>query len=233
MRRVTRRSLAGILGLLLLAGSGPPDVVDSSALQPERARQPEQVVSEVEAGVFQAALLTPVLIHACNAFRDEPQVRELLTRIELNVLRDPTSHPTAWAQSPQGQPTIELDAVFLLKSRDLVMLSTLASASRAWGLSGALEFAQDSLLEYQQTGLLHRLMGGSEPWFHLPVDLREPLAPGSPEAPRLTDVGRQLLKDEYDESRRHLLAFILLHELAHHVRGHIPSGEPREPRDAA
>ena len=213
------RATFGALAISLVAVLG---LVQPVVAQIEGDELPDIALAEGRikvAHIVRLYYLSPVLATLRHAGVGDPKLMALLGRLRLTVSNDATFYASAWAeQGAAGSAPVSIDATYFWTKKELFWLSALRSLVRR-PLSQTIEstFARYRAFcrETQQRQL-------PAPWVSLGTttenrrfgDINKALA-------GLSQLEQEAVSRESMRIGRQFMAFILLHEIAHHYLGHV------------
>ena len=171
------------------------------------------------ANIVRLYYLSPVLTTVEHASAADPKLIALLGRLRLTVSNDATFYPSAWAeQGPAGSAPISIDAAYFWTKKELFWLAALRSLVHR----PSSQTIQSTFARYRVFCRETRQLQLPAPWVSLGTtienrrfgDINKALA-------GLSQMEQEAVDRESGRIGRQFMAFILLHEIAHHYLGHV------------
>lgn len=169
--------------------------------------------------------LRPVLQSLRFNFRQDQELLGLLDRVQrdLAVPEELSLFPNAWAESVSSSSApILVDMTYLYSRVEAHWLATLFQLRSDQGY----RLDQDAQANYRAACFRARAAGDPRPWFQLDYDLSLPFGSRERLSKHLSKPLTAAVEEERMHLGRHFLAWILLHEIAHHRLGHTATARP-------
>lgn len=164
--------------------------------------------------------LSPVLATIKHARAADPKLMALVDRLRLTVSNEVTFYPGAWAEKGAGGATsdVSVDAAYFWTKKELFWLAALQSLNH----KTSSPTIQAIFTQYRALCREMRQQQQPMPWVSLGAigetrrfgEIDKALA-------ELPPTERKVVDDESRRISRQFMAYVLLHEIAHHYLGHV------------
>jgi hypothetical protein len=223
------KNTCAALFALAFALAGVPGPLQPIAAQTEDEELPDLEFAEGRVKIRDIVRLyyvSPVLATIRHEGASDPKLIALVDRLRLTVSNTATFYPGAWAETgPAGFAPVSIDAAYFWTKKEQSWLAALQSLNHKTSSSTI----ESAFTQYRARCRETRHLQQPAPWVSLGTigenrhfgDINKALA-------GLPSVDRNAVDNESRRISRQFMAYVLLHEIAHHYLGHLAKNIPLE-----